>query len=134
MIAGLIRRSFSYLSPRLFRQLFTTFVRTHLEYAQAVWSPKLRKHINLIDLIDGLKYLAYEERLKRLEYRRTLCGMVEVYKYLNVYDRQTIPRQTHSSYMPKQETQFTNSSKLFKRWCKRCTIKIFLLSLCTNLE
>jgi len=103
-IAGLIRRSFSYLSPRLFRQLFTAFVRPHLEYAQAVWSPKLRKYVNLIEkvqkratrFIDGFKDLAYEERLRRLdlptlEYRRTLCDMIEVYKHINFYDRRTIP-------------------------------------------
>ena len=103
-IAGLIRRSFSYLSPRLFRQLFTTFVRPHLEYAQAVWSPKLRKHVNLIErvqrratkFIDGFKDLGYQERLRRLhlptlEYRRTVCDMAEVYKHLNFYDRLTIP-------------------------------------------
>ena len=35
-IVGLIRRSFSYLDCKLFKKLYTTFVRPHLEYAQAV--------------------------------------------------------------------------------------------------
>ena len=48
-IMGLIRRSFSYLGPELFKKLYLTFVRPHLEYAQAVWHPHLRKYINLIE-------------------------------------------------------------------------------------
>ena len=48
-MVGLIKRSFLRLSPSLFRQLYTTFVRPHLEYAQVVWSPKLRKHSKLLE-------------------------------------------------------------------------------------
>ena len=43
-IVGLIRRSFTHLDGKLFKQLYTTFLRPHLEYAQAVWSPSSRKH------------------------------------------------------------------------------------------
>ena len=32
-IVGLIRDSFAHLNGKLFKQLFTTFVRPHLEYA-----------------------------------------------------------------------------------------------------
>ena len=42
-IVGLIRRSFSHLDGEMFVKLFTAFVRPHLEYAQAVWSPHLKK-------------------------------------------------------------------------------------------
>ena len=38
-IVGLIRRSFSFLDCKLFKKLYTTFVRPHLEYAQSVWAP-----------------------------------------------------------------------------------------------
>ena len=70
-LAGLIRRSFSFLSPSLFRILFTTFVRPHLEYGQSIWSPHLRKHIDLMEgvqrratkFVDKLYHLSYEERL-----------------------------------------------------------------------
>ena len=44
-IGGLIRRSFSYLDCKLFKKLYPTFARPHLEYAQASWSPHLIKHI-----------------------------------------------------------------------------------------
>ena len=50
-IVGLIRRSFSYLDCKLFKKLYTTFVRPHLEYAQAVWSRHLIKHINMMEKV-----------------------------------------------------------------------------------
>ena len=40
-MVGLIKRSFFHLTPDLFRQLYITFVRPHLEYAQVIWSPKI---------------------------------------------------------------------------------------------
>ena len=48
-MVGLIKRSFFHLSLSLVRQLYTTFVRPHMEYAQVVWSPKLRKHSKLLE-------------------------------------------------------------------------------------
>ena len=45
-IAGLIRRSFSYLDCKSFVKMYTAFVRHHIEYAQSVWAPYLMKHIN----------------------------------------------------------------------------------------
>ena len=71
-MVGLIQRSFSFLSPEMFKILYTTFVRPYLEYAQVVWSPKLCKHINLIESVQrratktvgALKNLSYEERLQ----------------------------------------------------------------------
>ena len=72
---GLIRRSFSFLNCDLFKRLYTTFVRPHLEYAQVVWSPHLVKQVKMIEnvqiratkLVDGLSDLDYPERLKKLE-------------------------------------------------------------------
>ena len=46
---GLIRRSFSYLDCEMFKKRYTTLVRPHLEYAQPVWSPHLRKHIKQLE-------------------------------------------------------------------------------------
>ena len=46
---GIISRGFENLTPNTFNTLYCTFVRHHLEYAQSVWSPKLRKHVNLIE-------------------------------------------------------------------------------------
>ena len=102
-IVGLIRRSFSFLDCELFKKLFVTFVRPHLEYAQAVWSPHLLKHIRMIEnvqvratkLVDGIKGLNYEERLKKLDlptltYRRARGDMIELYKHFHTYDKVTL--------------------------------------------
>ena len=37
------------LDPKLFKMLFTTFVRFHLGYGQAIWSPHLKKNIKSIE-------------------------------------------------------------------------------------
>ena len=103
-IMGLIRRTFSYLDGHLFKKLYTTFVRPHIEYAQSVWSPHLQKHIKQLEnvqirataQVDGMKNLDYSERLKKLDlptlvYRRERGDMIEVWKHFNSYDKTTLP-------------------------------------------
>ena len=70
-VMGMIRRSFSHLNKEIFKQLYKSQVRPHLEYAQAAWSPYRKKDITLENvqrratkLIPGLKHLSYPERLK----------------------------------------------------------------------
>ena len=104
-IMGLIRRTFSFLDGKLFKQLYTSFVRPHLEYGQAVWSPYLMKHIGMIEnvqkratkLVDGLNNMEYTERLQILKlptlvYRRARGDMAELFKHFHVYDRETLSR------------------------------------------
>ena len=99
-MAGLIRRTFSFLYGKMFVKLFTALARPHLEYSQALWAPHLVKHRDLIDRvqrratkqIDGLKNLSYEERLKEiglptLAYRRKRGDMIEVFKHFETYNR-----------------------------------------------
>ena len=102
-IMGLIRRTFSFLDGETFKILFTSFVRPHLEYANPVWSPNLRKHIKILEnvqdratkLVDGMKRMNYSERLKKLDlptlqYRRERGDMIEVWKHFNTYDKSTL--------------------------------------------
>ena len=73
-ILGVIKRSFNDLSPSAFCTLYTTFVRPHLEYAQSVWQPRLRRSVKIIEgvqrratkLITQYRNLPYGERLRRL--------------------------------------------------------------------
>jgi len=105
-IVGLINRSFDFLSPEMLRTLFIAFVRPHLEYAQAVWSPRLIKHIDAIEsvqrratrLVSGYRNKSYEYRLRKinlptLKIRRKIGDMVEVYKHLHVYDKSSISQK-----------------------------------------
>ena len=118
-IVGLIYRSFDHLSPKLLRQLYVTFVRPILEYAQAAWSPVLRKHVNNIEnvqrratrLIDGYKNLTYSDRLvsldlPSLEYRRIVNDMVEIYKHIHVYDPATIRNKLVMRTRPNRKHEF----------------------------
>ena len=103
-LVGIIRRSFSYLDQDTFVKIFTSFVRPHLEYGQVIWSPHLRKHINMIEnvqiratkLIDGFGKLSYSERLKRinlptLAYPRLRGDMIETFKHFHSYDPAILP-------------------------------------------
>ena len=77
-------------------------VRSHLEYANAVWSPYKQKYIEKVEkvqkratkLLSSNKGLKYEDRLKKLNlptlvYRRHRGDMIETYKIIhgiyNVY-------------------------------------------------
>ena len=74
-ILGIIRIAFTYLDEEIFRFLFKALVRPNLEYAQSVWCPYLKKHVELIEnvqrrstrLIPSLKKIPYEDRLRKLE-------------------------------------------------------------------
>ena len=102
---GTIKRTFKHMNEDIFKKLFCSHVRPHLEYAIQFWAPYLRKNINQIEKVQrratkylpGYQNLSYKERLTSLElptlaYRR-LCGsMIEVYKILNVYDEDVIPK------------------------------------------
>ena len=90
-IMGIIRRSFSFLDSKRFKKLYTTFVRPHLEYAQAVWAPYLAKHVNMVEkfqmraakLIGGFTNVEYSERLRKhnlptLTYRRARGDLIDL--------------------------------------------------------
>ena len=98
---GTIKRTFRYMNKDIFKKLFSAHVRSHLEYAVQFWSPYLRKNINQIEsvqrratkYIPGLRELSYTQRLKKLDmptlaYRRLRGSMIEVYKLINIYDKQ----------------------------------------------
>ena len=102
-IVGQIRRSFSYLSTETFRRLYVAFVRPHLEYCQAVWSPHLMRYINALEnvqiratkLVDGLANLDYSERLRKINiptlvHRRRRGDMIEMFKHFKSYDKGTL--------------------------------------------
>ena len=91
-LLGLIRRSFTYLDGPLLKQLYTTIVRPHLEYANVVWHPYLMKDIEALErvqhrttkLVPQLSRSPYEDRLKHLDlptliYRRDRGDAIETY-------------------------------------------------------
>ncbi len=96
MMAGWIRRSFHYMNQEIFRLLYKTMVRCHVEYCVPVWSPYLNKDIDLIEevqiratkMVPGLSKTSYPERLKALKlptlvYRRLRGDMLNIYKIIH---------------------------------------------------
>ena len=99
----LILRSFSYRNPTFLVKLFTTYVRTLLEYASPVWNQLL---IRDIDLIEGVQAFftrricyvegSYMERLaalnlEPLELRRLQRDLCDVYKIVRCPDYSLAP-------------------------------------------
>ena len=98
------RGTFSYPDGSLFKKLFTTFVRSHLEYGQVIWTPHLKKYITILEnvqrratkLVDGFYHMSYSERLKKLNlpslvYRRARRDMIEIFKLFHSYDNCALP-------------------------------------------
>ena len=75
-VLRMIRRNIPYKDKSLIVPLYKAIVRPHLEYCIHAWSPYLRKDIDMLEkiktratkLIQGLRDLRYEERLKE-------CGL-----------------------------------------------------------
>jgi hypothetical protein len=50
-ILGMLSRTFEYRDLELIKSLYTTFVRPHLEFAVAVWSPYLKGDIDVLERV-----------------------------------------------------------------------------------
>ena len=87
-----------YLNRLNFNLLYTSLVRLHLEYGNAVWSPFLKSDITLIEnvqrratrYVPDINKLEYQERLEALnlptlQYRRFRADMIETYKSTHVH-------------------------------------------------
>ena len=97
---GLIRRTIDHLDRDTFVPLYTTLVRSHLEYGHSNWSPHLMRDITKLEAVqraatkkvNGLREMEYPARLKylgltTLAFRRLRGDMIDTYKILsNIYD------------------------------------------------
>ena len=162
-IAGLIHRTFSYLDGPLFKKLFPTFVRPHLEYGQAIWTPHLKKYITILEnvqrwatkLVDGVHHMIYSERLRKLNlpslvYRRARGNMIEIFKHFHFYDNCTLPENFRTRNRPSRKHDYQLVWKAPKdgvRWLHASFInfwkiksrmssqkKLYMPSLSTHLE
>ena len=72
---GIIFRTFTYLDPEMFKNLYKSLVKPDLEYATVIWAPMYKKDKIAIEnvqrratkLVRSWKDLPYPERLRKLQ-------------------------------------------------------------------
>ena len=102
-ILGIIRRSFSFLNKDTFLMLYKSLVRPHLEYANVIWAPRLKRQSAAIErvqrratkLLPEVRELSYESRMRylnlpSLKYRRFRGDLIQTFKILNKIDELNI--------------------------------------------
>ena len=98
-ILGSLKKSFVRGDPTLWKNLYISLVRPHLEYVAKVWSPTKETYIGSIEKVQAratkipysMRNLRFEARLtkwaiKMLEYRCVRDDLFEIYKYVNGSD------------------------------------------------
>ena len=91
-----IQRTFESRDPKMWKDLYVSLVRPHLEYAVQAWNPHLQADIDKVESVQrrttriptGFGKLEYEERLKRLglttlKERRLRGDLIEMYKVIS---------------------------------------------------
>ena len=74
-VLGLIKRTFSRLDKTTLPLLYTSLVRSHLEYGNVIWGPFLKGDVIAVKkiqrratkMIPEIAHLSYENRLEELE-------------------------------------------------------------------
>ena len=95
---GILRRAFKFLTIESFPPLYKSLVRSHLEYAHAIWHPRLvglEKKLEAVQrratkLVSSIRLLEYPDRLRvlnlpTLKYRRIRGDMIELFKLYKGY-------------------------------------------------
>ena len=145
-ISALLLRTITYKSKDILIPLYKALVRPILEYANSVWCPYMRKHIDNIERIqrnftkrvNGLNELEYCERLKilslpSLEFRRLRGDLIEAYKILhNKYDPSTTKPLLTLDSNPKHSTR-SNELKLIKFRIKLKPYQMFFTNRVINI-
>ena len=83
----------------IFLSLYKSLVRPHIEYANAIWSPHLKRQSSAVErvqrratkLVPGLRSMSYEDRLKflklpSLKFRRLRGDLIQTYKIFQEID------------------------------------------------
>ena len=128
----IIRRTFKFLDKHTFLPLYKTMVRSHLDYAIAVWHPYKIKHKIALENIQrratkelpGMRDLSYIERLKLLKLPtlaslRLRGDMIEVYTIIhNIYDHESVPHMLKNNEISQRTGNRGHSLKLFTQRAK----------------
>ena len=132
-IIGLIKRNFKNMDFQGFLLLHKSLIRSHLEYAQTVWSPLRSKLIEAVEkvqkratkILPGLTQLSYTHRLQKLD-----LPTLVLQKSQRRYDLKGVPfLQPTSSYC---NTRSHNKNLFSYRLICICENIALLSELCPN--
>jgi len=93
---GILKRTFTSRDSNLWKTLYTSLVRPHLEYASSVWNSLLQQEIDELERVqrratkipENAYKKVYDSRLKEwgltsLEVRRKRGDLIQIYKSIN---------------------------------------------------
>ena len=124
---GLIKRTFSYIDKDMFCKLYKALVRPHLEYANIIWHPHLKRQSVKIEkvqrratkLVKECENMSYDERLHYLKLhslkgRRIRGDLIQTYKIFNDTDNTDL----HNLFQVSHITNTRNAcGKLYLHHC-----------------
>jgi len=110
---GMLKNAFVCRDSELWKKLYVSLIRPHLEYAVSVWNPRLRRDIDALERVqkrvlriphDLREMAGYKERLRSvglttLEVRRDRGDLIQAYKLikgLEQIDNYCIPKSAPS--------------------------------------
>ena len=138
-VLGMLKKTFVCRESELWKKLYISLVRPHLEYAVQVWNPYYEKDIEIIEKVQRratkipteLSNLEYEERLKRwglttLKERRVRGCLIQMYKVHNELETINWYRGPQYSVNPHEKRlKQGNSISLIKEYMKSAKINDF---------
>jgi hypothetical protein len=99
-VLGMLRKAFKYWNKWMFRKLYGSFIRPHLEYGAAVWNPHQKKDVKKLEkvqrratkLVPEVRSLPYEDRLgalniQSLEDRRKRGDLIQYFKFYKGFNK-----------------------------------------------
>ena len=124
-VIGMVRRAFSFVDKDTFLKLYKAFVRPHLEYANVIWAPYLKRQSRLIEsvqrratrILPECEGMSYSQRLKYLKLhslkgRRMRGDLIQTYKIMNNKDDIDL----HSLFILTNPNTRNNEGKLYKKY------------------
>ena len=132
------------MDEQCFSTIFKSLIRPHIEYANQLWSPHLKKHITSLEnfqrratkLIPGFKDIEYKERLRKLKiptlaYRRLRGDMIELYKILTEKYGAAVSSNFVTLRVNESDTR-GHHLKIFKERCRLNIKKNSFIHGCTD--
>ena len=135
MKLGMIKKSFANLDENILPILYTSLVRSHLEYGNLIWGPHFKGDAVAVEkvqrratkLVRTIKDLSYEGRLRRLnlpslKHRRRRGDMIFAYKVFS--ERIGLEKEDLFS-LSQSSARGHNQRVIKKKATKLCRINVF---------